>query len=147
APEIKAAVSRLRLEREDLRELDEAAIHERLAEELLRRETWVIERVRKDKRQKIDVRRYTLELGLRPDPASLRIVTEISPNGGVKPTEVVAAVYGLEGDEMISLSSRVRRLRLYKAVEASDASLQEEHRRADCSGETTGLAARSLAGD
>ena len=40
-------------------------------------------------------------------------MTEVSPNGGVKPIEVMAAVYGLTETETISLSSRVRRLRLY----------------------------------
>jgi hypothetical protein len=47
------------------------------------------------------------------DDFSLSIVTEVSPNGGVKPIEVMAAVYGLTQTEMTSLSSRVRRLRLY----------------------------------
>ncbi|HWC76840.1 MAG TPA: hypothetical protein VG778_05230, partial [Blastocatellia bacterium] len=34
-------------------------------------------------------------------------------NGGVKPTEVLAAVYRLNGGEVVALSSRVRRLRLF----------------------------------
>ena len=43
----------------------------------------------------------------------LTITTEITPQGGVKPVEVVAAIYDLTEDEKISISSRVRRLRLY----------------------------------
>jgi hypothetical protein len=50
----------------------------------------------------------------------LRIVTEISPNGGVKPVEVVAAVYGLTDAEKVSLSSRVRRTRLYSEDATGD---------------------------
>src|SRR5205085_11642467 len=57
-PEIQSAVARL-LERRaalvgNAREIDQA-----LADEFLARESLVIERVRKDKRQRIDVRRYT----------------------------------------------------------------------------------------
>jgi hypothetical protein len=47
-------------------------------------------------------------------------VTEVSPNGGVKPIEVMAAVYGLTQTEMTSLSSRVRRLRLYSEEQTGD---------------------------
>jgi hypothetical protein len=48
-------------------------------------------------------------------------VTEVLPNGGVKPTEVLAAVYGLTGIETTSLSSRVQRLRLYFEGQTGDA--------------------------
>jgi hypothetical protein len=84
------------------------------------RESCVIERVRKDKRQRVDVRRYTKGLSLVEDQSSLSIVTEVSPNGGVKPIEVMAAVYGLTETEATSLSSRVRRLRLYSEDQTSD---------------------------
>ncbi|HWP42286.1 MAG TPA: TIGR03936 family radical SAM-associated protein, partial [Blastocatellia bacterium] len=147
APEIRAAVARLRRERRELESLDESEIHMRIANEFLSRDNWVIERVRKEKRQRIDVRRYTIGLTLSKDRRSLRIVTEISPNGGVKPIEVVAAMYGLEGDVVLSLSSRVRRLRLYKAEEGGDASLCGQEGGASCASEQSGLAARSLAGD
>jgi hypothetical protein len=59
------------------------------------------------------VRRYTLGLEIDPEQNSLRIVTEISANGGVKPIEVIGSVYGLVDEEMLALTSRVRRLRLY----------------------------------
>jgi len=59
-------------------------------------------------------------LSLVEDPNSLGIVTEVSPNGGVKPIEVVAAIYGLTQAETTSLSSRVRRLRLYLEDQTSD---------------------------
>jgi len=84
-----------------------------LFESFLARESCVIERVRRDKRQRVDVRRYTRDLRLVDDQTSVSIITEVSPNGGVKPIEVMAAIYGLTDTEMISLSSRVRRLRLY----------------------------------
>jgi hypothetical protein len=39
----------------------------------------------------------------------------------VKPIEVLAAVYGLELGEMLALSSRVRRVRLFAEVATSPA--------------------------
>jgi len=113
APEIEAAVERIRGERAEFGSIDARRIHNGLFEAFIARETCFIERVRKDKRQRVDVRRYTKGLGLAEDQTTLSIVTEVSPNGGVKPIEVLAAVYGLTETETISLSSRVRRLRLY----------------------------------
>jgi hypothetical protein len=138
---------RIRAEREDLSGLGDEEIQARLADEFLRRESWVIDRVRKDKRQRVDVRRYTLGLGLSEDRASLRIVTEISPSGGVKPVEVVAAIYGLSGDDTISLSSRVRRIRLYRDEATDPVSLPGRAGDSGGASEHASLAARSLAGD
>lgn len=120
-PEIAMAVERLRAESAALSALDSETIHRRLADYFMACESRVIERVRKDKRQKVDVRRYTLKLEYVVAPSSLRIVTEISPNGGVKPIEVLAAVYGMKEEEAISLTSRVRRLRLYFEGRPGDA--------------------------
>jgi radical SAM family uncharacterized protein/radical SAM-linked protein len=119
-PEIEAAVQRMCAERDDFAGVDAPDIHRSLAGAFMSRETCVIERVRKDKRQLVDVRRYTKGLSLVEDPNSLSIVTEVSPNGGVKPIEVVAAIYGLTQIETTSLSSRVRRLRLYLEDQKSD---------------------------
>ncbi len=112
-PEIQAAMERLRDARADLADREADEIHNLLACEFMARESCVIERVRKDKRQKVDVRRFTKSLGFNAEIGGLRLVTEISSNGGVKPVEVLAAVYGLTEEEKILLSSRVRRLRLY----------------------------------
>jgi hypothetical protein len=101
-------VERIRIERDDA--IDN--LHQPLIDEFLARESCVIERVRKDKRQRVDVRRYTRHLGF--DEAELRIVTEISAGGGVKPVEVIAAIYNLTADEKSSIGSRVRRLRVYQ---------------------------------
>jgi radical SAM-linked protein len=120
APEIEAAIQRVRAERADLAAMDACGIHDRLFEAFTARESCVIERVRKDKRQRVDVRRYTKGLSLVEDRSSLSIVTEVSPNGGVKPIEVMAAVYGLTETETTALSSRVRRLRLYSENQTSD---------------------------
>jgi radical SAM family uncharacterized protein/radical SAM-linked protein len=120
APEIEAAVQRMCAERDDFAGVAAPDIHRSLADAFMSRETCVIERVRKDKRQRVDVRRYTKGLSLVEDPNSLSIVTEVSPNGGVKPIEVVAAIYGLTQTETTSLSSRVRRLRLYLEDQKSD---------------------------
>ena len=118
-PEIQAAVNRIRAERVELASFDAIGIHCNLFESFMIRETCVIERVRKDKRQQVDVRRYTRGLSLVENQSSLSIVTEVSPNGGVKPIEVMAAVYGLTETETTSLSSRVRRLRLFSEDQTS----------------------------
>ena len=120
APEIAAAVGRIRAERAEYASMDARGVHSRLLGSFIARENCVIERVRKDKRQRVDVRRYTKGLNLVDDQKSLSIVTEVSPNGGVKPIEVMAAVYGLTESEATSLSSRVRRLRLFSEDQTSD---------------------------
>jgi radical SAM-linked protein len=119
-PEILAAVARLRAASGDPAAIDEIGIHARLFESFIALEKCIIERVRKDKHQQVDVRRYTKGLSLVEDQSCLSIVTEVSPNGGVKPIEVMAAVYGLTETEKTSLSSRVRRLRLYSEDQTSD---------------------------
>jgi radical SAM family uncharacterized protein/radical SAM-linked protein len=119
-PELQAAVGRIREERVELASLDASRIHCKLIESFMAQEKFVIERVRKDKRQRVDVRRYTKGLSLIENQSSLGIVTEVSPNGGVKPVEVMAAVYGLTETESTSLSSRVRRLRLFSEDQTSE---------------------------
>ena len=126
APQFAAAIDRLKAVRADFVPMDACEIHHRLADDFMARESCVIERARKDKRQKVDVRRYTKHLSFDADSASLDIITEVSPNGGVKPIEVLAAVYGLSDEEKISLSSRVRRLRLYLEDQAGDSPLAVE---------------------
>jgi radical SAM-linked protein len=118
APEIERAVARLQSERAILASVDAGEFHQLLADEFMAHATYTIERVRKDKRQRIDVRRYTL--GLRCDAAAggLMMTTEITPQGGVKPVEIVTAIYGLTEGEKLSISSRVRRLRLYQETPA-----------------------------
>lgn len=119
-PELEAAIARIRGERAELASLGARGIHCNLIESFMAQEKFVIERVRKDKRQLVDVRRYTKGLSLIENQSSLGIVTEVSPNGGVKPIEVMAAVYGLTQTETTSLSSRVRRLRLFSEDKTSD---------------------------
>jgi radical SAM family uncharacterized protein/radical SAM-linked protein len=119
--EIAAALQRIRAARLQLADSEDDEVHNTLAEDFLARESCVIERVRKDKRQKVDVRRYTQRLRYHSGRRSLEIVTEVSPNGGVKPIEVLAAVYGLELGEMLALSSRVRRVRLFAEVATTPA--------------------------
>jgi len=113
APEFQAALGRLRDERDGVDGSDSDSLHNRLFSAFIAKDSCFIDRVRKDKRQRVDVRRYTKGLTLVENRRSLNIVTEVSPNGGVKPIEVMAAVYGLTEAESTSLSSRVKRLRLY----------------------------------
>jgi radical SAM family uncharacterized protein len=118
APELSQAVSRLMDQATWSGGSPDAAassLHHRLASEFLARDTFCIVRATKDKRQSVDVRRYTVQLQTDAVSSCLRLVTEISPNGGVKPVEVVAAVYSLTDQEKLSLSSRIRRTRLFSA--------------------------------
>lgn len=130
AAEIAAALLRNRAARPELAGAGDDEVHCRLAEDFMARESCVIERVRKDKRQTVDVRRYTQRLRLHSERRSLEIVTEVSPNGGVKPIEVLAAVYGLEVGEMLALSSRVRRMRLFAEPQTSYAAQSSQERTA-----------------
>jgi radical SAM family uncharacterized protein/radical SAM-linked protein len=117
-PEIQSAVARLLTGRAALQDVDASELHQSLADEFMAHESYVIDRVRKDKRQRIDVRRYTKALRFDGATGGLMITTEITSNGGVKPVEVVAAIYELTEEEKISISSRVRRLRLYQETPA-----------------------------
>src|SRR5262249_3421075 len=103
APELQAALGRLRDERDDVEGSDCDSVHNRLFSAFIAKDSCFIDRVRKDKRQRVDVRRYTKGLTLVENRRSLNIVTEVSPNGGVKPIEVMAAVYGLTEAESTSL--------------------------------------------
>ncbi|HSB07865.1 MAG TPA: TIGR03960 family B12-binding radical SAM protein [Blastocatellia bacterium] len=118
--EIEAAVERIRNGNDFFGGMNGHDIHRSLVEAFMARESCVIERIRRDKRQLVDVRRFTKKLNPVEDRSALSIITEVSPNGGVKPVEVIAAVYGLSEREMTSLSSRVRRLRLYFESETSE---------------------------
>ena len=145
APELEAAVQRMASEEAGSVPVDVHETHSVAAAAFMTRESCIIERVRKDKRQQVDVRRYTKKLSL-VDHLSLSIVTEVSPNGGVKPIEVMAAVYGLTQTEMISLSSRVRRLRLYSEEQTGDPADLPGHAAAPMSeqGEELRVAKQSL---
>ncbi|HXG63458.1 MAG TPA: TIGR03960 family B12-binding radical SAM protein [Blastocatellia bacterium] len=145
--EIDAAIARLRAARTDLEGIEVNEIHRRLAAEFMASASWVIERARKDKRQKVDVRRFTVRLDFEPERCSLRITTEVSPNGGVKPVEVVAAVYGLTGEEAAALGSRVRRLRLYSEGNMDAAMLPGRVDVATDASAPSHLAAGTYAGD
>jgi radical SAM family uncharacterized protein/radical SAM-linked protein len=128
ATEIAAALQRNRAARPELAAAGDDEVHSRLAEAFLARESCVIERVRKEKRQTVDVRRYTQRLRFHSERRSLEIITEVSPNGGVKPIEVLAAIYGLEIGEMLALSSRVRRMRLFAEPQTSYATQSSQER-------------------
>jgi hypothetical protein len=112
-PEMSPVLARARANRVYVRDLGDFEVHQQLIDEFLAKADCFVERARKGKRQRVDVRRYTLGLEIDLEQNRLRIVTEISANGGVKPMEVLASVYGLVDEEMLALSSRVRRLRLY----------------------------------
>jgi radical SAM-linked protein len=136
SPEIVEAVARARESRGELRAADEIEIHDRLASEFMARDSVVIERARKEKKQQIDVRRYTVRLAADAEGNRLRIVTELSPNGGAKPTEILAAIYGMKFEEVIPLSSRVRRLRLFFENQAGpDAQIEKPPIAAHASGD------------
>ncbi len=106
AEEIAAGAGRLALG-------DSRPFHSGVIKTFMERDSFVIVRSHKNKSQRVDVRRYSVSVVADEQNNRLTIVTVISPNGGVKPTEVAGAIYGLSNDEMIGLSSRVRRVRLF----------------------------------
>jgi radical SAM-linked protein len=113
AVEIAGALSRLSSHGYELSRTDTLDLHNSLVDRFLARDSYVIVRAHKAKRQNIDVRRFTISLEVDVVSFLLRLVTLISPNGGVKPVEVLAAVYDLADDEKLSLNSRIKRTRLY----------------------------------
>ena len=113
AGEIGDALVRLARPGAVLSRIDTLELHNSLVDRFLARDTFMIVRAHKAKRQSVDVRRYTISLELDLNSKLLRLVTYISPNGGVKPVEVIAAVYDLTDDEKLSLNSRIKRTRLY----------------------------------
>jgi radical SAM-linked protein len=113
AAEISGALSRLCSGGHDLSRTDTLDLQISLVDRFLARDSYMIVRAHKAKRQNVDVRRFTIKLEVDVDSYLLRLVTLISPNGGVKPVEVVAAVYDLTDDEKLSLNSRIKRTRLY----------------------------------
>ncbi|HEU4390519.1 MAG TPA: TIGR03936 family radical SAM-associated protein, partial [Blastocatellia bacterium] len=125
AAEIAGALVRVRERRPDLEALDDVEIHQILAADFLDLDSWIIERAHKNKLQRVDVRRYTKHAWVDSEAGVFAFVTEISPNGGVKAVEVAAALYDLTSAEKVSLSSRVRRVRLYAEVEEPAVALGE----------------------
>jgi radical SAM family uncharacterized protein/radical SAM-linked protein len=113
AVEIAGALLRLPTGTQEFSRTDALELHSSLVDRFLARDSYVIVRAHKAKRQNIDVRRFTIGLEVDVGSHLLRLVTLISPNGGVKPVEVVAAVYDLTDDEKLSLNSRIKRTRLY----------------------------------
>ena len=111
--EIREALRVLKSSRAELESLPDVEVHHRLVEEFMERDSFIIERVRKDKRQKVDARHHTVNVCYESEKENLVVVTDVSPNGGVKPIEVVAAIYSLKPEQATSLSSRIRRHELY----------------------------------
>jgi hypothetical protein len=132
APEIENALNRRRAERPELLLLDVEALHERLISEFLSRDQFFVERVRKNRMQNIDLRKYVKAARFERTAEGyfLAAVLEISNQGGAKPVEVVNAIYGIDEAEQAALQSRVRRSRLYAEMDGRDCSLlyHREHR-------------------
>jgi radical SAM family uncharacterized protein/radical SAM-linked protein len=118
--EIEQAVERSQSSRAELSAISGRDLHSKLVSEFLECNSFIIDRVRKDKHQQIDVRRYTVSATVDQGATHMCIITELSSHGGVKPVEVVGAIYGLNQQEMTALSSRVRRVCLYFGDEHSD---------------------------
>jgi len=100
-----------------------SSLHKHLIDAFLSTDSFVLERSHRNKVQRVDVRRYTIRAEVDETSNHLRIVTVISPNGGIKPAEVVAAIYQLTSQEMTTLPSRIRRVRLFFDAEQSVSSI------------------------
>jgi radical SAM family uncharacterized protein/radical SAM-linked protein len=115
APPLVGAVARLAAVRDDLTGLDPAAIHHRLVEEFFASESVVIERVRKGRAKGIDVRRGAKAFALvgSGGGGELRLTLEVSNAGSVRAGEVLGRIYRLDEQAQRSLTSYVRRSRLF----------------------------------
>ncbi|MCS6885171.1 MAG: TIGR03960 family B12-binding radical SAM protein [Acidobacteriota bacterium] len=85
-------------------------------EEFMAQEQVFFERARKNRSQKIDLRKFVKKLSFEKTASGKQLVMqiEISNNGSIKPTEVIAAVYGIDDAKLHALlQSRIRRSRLY----------------------------------
>lgn len=129
-PVIAGAVRRLAAVRDDLSGLDADAVHRVLTEEFFARESLVIERVRKGRAKEIDIRHYARAFrfeGTNGD-SEVRLTLELTNSGSARPDEILGSIYRLDPTERQSLSSRVRRCRLFiwrdgtelSPIEASD---------------------------
>ena len=113
--EIAEGLTELRNRRDDLAGLSDSEVHRILVGEFLAKESYVVERRRKDRHQSVDLKRFVDDVWIESDAKSprLHLRLEITNNGGAKPTEIVGAVFQLSGEIQSVLSSRVRRNRLY----------------------------------
>src|SRR5205085_11789070 len=94
-PEIAEALSALRNQRDDLSMLSDSEVHKILVGEFLAKESYVVERRRKDRHQSVDLKRYVDDVWIEYDAliSRLHLRLEITNNGGAKPTEIVGAVF------------------------------------------------------
>jgi radical SAM-linked protein len=123
-PVIATAVRRLAAVRDDLAGLDVETVHRTLVEEFFARDEVVVERIRKGRTKQIDARRYAKEFAFAGSNGSgeLRLTLELTNSGSVRPEEILGSIYRLDATAQRSLSSRVRRCRLFVSREGAELS-------------------------
>lgn len=121
APELQTAVNRICGSR------PATEVHRELITDFMAQESFFVERTRKNRSQRVDLRGFvkgfrfeeTAESGL------LVIQVELGNQAGAKPAEIAAAVYRIDEAEQASLQSRIRRSRLYSEIDGRAYSLLE----------------------
>jgi radical SAM family uncharacterized protein/radical SAM-linked protein len=127
APEIQQGLARLICERPELQALSSAALHEQLISQFLSHDQFIVERVRKNRSQNIDLRKFVKSIDYEQSESGdfLVMVLEITNQGGARPVEIATAIYGIEEAEQATLQSRVRRSRLFAEIDGHPYSLLE----------------------
>jgi radical SAM family uncharacterized protein/radical SAM-linked protein len=125
APEIHQALEQRGQQCPELLTLSPWAQHERLIAEFLACTQFFIERSRKNRSQKVDIRQFVKQVWLDSQPTAnyLAMTLAITVQGGAKPVEVAQAIYGIDEAVLATLQSRVSRNRLYAEIDGSTHSL------------------------
>lgn len=125
APEIKRALAQYQIEQAEGQSLDSSVLHERLIADFLARAECFVARTRKNRSKNVDLRKYVKKICFEPNGDQIVMLLEITNQGSAKPTEVITAIYGIDEAEQATLSSRVRRSRLFAEIDGQNCSLLE----------------------
>lgn len=120
APELRSAVDRLSYS-------SRADAHRKLIADFMAQESFFVERTRKNRAQRVNLREFVKSLSFEETVEGdfLVMQVELGTQGGAKPAEIAAAVYGIDEAKQASLQSRVRRSRLYSEMDGRTYSLLE----------------------
>lgn len=127
-PVLSAAVGRLAVVRDDFQGLDPHQIHRALVEEFFAHESVVVERIRNGRAKQVDIRQYAHGFAFTGSngDTELSLTLEVSNSGSARPDEVISSIYRLDPSARQTLTSRVRRRRLFIAKDGIELTPLEE---------------------
>lgn len=112
-PELQLAVDRLSHSSRPAKD-----VHRELIASFMAQESFFVERNRNNRSQRVDLRAFVKSLSFEETVEGDLLVMQVDlgNQGGARPTEITAAVYGIDEAKQASLQSRIRRSRLYAEV-------------------------------